>query len=149
MSSERGALGIWGMGRVVFVAVLVLAALTGCAGTAGRSGSASSGPEVVFRNLSGQVVWVYLERNEFGRLLGSVPALGRARLRIPAALARPGARVRLSVVKRVQLPDLTEIVTDVTLPIEDVRWMEWTLTGSTLSQGSLRGVPLAGGGGRP
>jgi hypothetical protein len=134
MSTARRGLG-----------VLLLAAITGCAGVA----TVRAGPEVVFRNLSRQTVWVYVERNEFAQLLGSVPALGRTRLAIPPGLARSGARVRLSTVKRAELPGLTEFVTDVTLPIEEVRGMEWTLTGSTLSEGALHGVPLAGGGRRP
>jgi hypothetical protein len=148
-TARRGAIA-WGVVRLVFLAVLVLAALAGCGGTTGRAPAVvSPGPQVAFRNLSRQTVWVYIERNEFAQLLGSVPALGRARLEIPGDLARSGARVRLSVTKRMELPPITQILTDVTLPIEDVRWMEWTLTGSTLSEAGLHGVPLAGGGRRP
>jgi hypothetical protein len=136
--------------RLAFLAVLVAAAITGCAGTTGGAPAVvPTGAEVVFRNLSRQTVWVYLERNEFAQLLGSVPALGRRRLDIPGDLARSGTRVRLSATKRAGLPWPTELVTDVTLPIEDVRGMEWTLTGSTVSEAALHGVPLAGGRGRP
>jgi hypothetical protein len=150
MATARGGLGAGGAGRLVFLAVLVVVAITGCGGATGRAPAVvPPGVEMVLRNLSRQTVWVYLERNEFAQLLGSVPALGRRRLEIPAELARTGARVRLSATKRAELPWPTELVTDVTLPIEEVRWMEWTLTGSTLSEGALHGVPLAGGSGRP
>jgi hypothetical protein len=150
MSTERWAIGVDGVGRVVFLAVLALAAITGCGETVGRlAAPVPPTSELVFRNLSRQTVWVYLERDHLPRLLGSVPALGRARLEIPGELARDGARVRLSVTRRSGLPEIGELDTDVTLPIDDVRGMEWTLTGSTLSEGALRGVPLAGGRGRP
>jgi hypothetical protein len=137
-------------GRAGAAAALVVAIVAwGCAG-AGRGGrELEAGAELVFRNLSRETVWIYLDGPSSGQMLGSVPALSRRPLPVPWHLARPRTRVRVTVVKGVRRRMATEIVTEVTLPIEELGAWEWTLAGSTLDESVLRGVPLAGGRGRP
>ena len=147
MRSERRGIGGHARGWATLLVALMGMVGGGCA--SGRGGAPRPSAEVVLRNLSGQTVWVYIETNQYGQLLGSAPALSRSRLRIPDDLSRPGSKVKLTVARGVHLPGRTEIVTEVTLPIEDVRRMEWTLVGSTLNESLLRGVPLAGGRARP
>ena len=150
MASRRKASGRGAVGRLVFVGVLLIAAAAGCAGAGSRPGAIHQpAAELVFRNLSPQTVWIYLDAHRFGQLLGSVPPFERARLRIPGDLARARSLVTVRVARHVHVPGMAEVVAEVALPIEEVRTMEWTLAGSTLSQSLLRGVPLAGGRGRP
>lgn len=146
LSGRRGR-GARRLGAILTLGITAWTA--GCATTSSGAFETAAIPRVVFQNLGPRTVWVYLDGQHFGQLLGSVPSLSRAELRVPADLLVPGSRVRLTVVNANRGESHAEVVDQVEVPVGELREMEWTLRGRVLAETPLRGVPLAGGRGRP
>lgn len=102
---------------------------------------------VVFRNLTSESVRVYLDGTAHGRLLGTVPPLASARLRLPTDLRTVLATHRLTVAGAKSLASGAVLeVQGLTLAALAAR--EWTIADSGLTGAPARAVLATAGGGR-